>query len=72
KLEDAVTNGTSGETVSFSELIKENAGYTQHEELGTKPQVYYLPPKNRMFPYKKESIYLEEEPKPEQESHSTN
>lgn len=74
KLEDAVTNGTTGETVSFSELIKENAGYTQHEELGTKPQVYYLPPKNRRFPYQKEKIWLEEEKQeahPEQESHST-
>ena len=62
KLEDAVTNGTTGETRVFSELIRENAGFTQHEELGTKPQVYYLPPKNRQFPYKKENIYLEEKP----------
>ncbi len=75
KLEDAVTNGTTGETVSFSELIRENAGYTVHEELGTKPQVYYLPPKNRRFPYQKENIWLEEDtaaaPAPEQESHTT-
>jgi hypothetical protein len=35
----------------FSDLIKENAGYTNFEDLGTKPQVYYLPPKNRNFPY---------------------
>ncbi len=55
KLEDAVTNGTTGETVSFSELITENAGYTQHEELGTKPQVYYLPPKNRRSLTKKKA-----------------
>ena len=59
KLEDAVTNGTTGETVRFSELIRENAGYTMHEELGTKPQVYYLPPRNRRFPYQKENIWLE-------------
>lgn len=75
KLEDAVTNGTTGETVRFSELIRDNAGYTQHEELGTKPQVYYLPPKNRRFPYQKENIWLEEEKPvetaPEQETHSS-
>ena len=52
--EDAVTNGTTGETVRFSSLIKDNAGYTVHEELGTKPQVFYLPPKNRRVPYTEE------------------
>jgi len=51
KNEDTVTNGTTGETTRFSELIRENAGYTVHEELGTKPQVFYLPPKNRLFPF---------------------
>lgn len=51
--EDAVTNGTTKETVSFSKLIEENAGYTLMTELGTKPRVYYLPPKNRLFPYQK-------------------
>ena len=50
--EDAVTNGTTGETVRFSDLVKDNAGYTYHEELGTKPQVFYLPPKDRRTPYK--------------------
>ncbi|MPQ45698.1 4Fe-4S dicluster domain-containing protein [Marinifilum sp. N1E240] len=49
--EDAVTNGTTGETVRFSNLIEENAGYTLMEELGTKPRVYYLPPKNRAFEF---------------------
>ena len=49
--EDAVTNGTTKETVSFSKLIRDNAGYTLLEELGTKPRVYYLPPKGRAFPY---------------------
>jgi Fe-S-cluster-containing dehydrogenase component len=49
--EDAVTNGTTGETVSFSKLLRDNAGYTLMEELGTKPRVYYLPPKGRAFPY---------------------
>ncbi|WP_461639832.1 4Fe-4S dicluster domain-containing protein [Labilibaculum euxinus] len=49
--EDAVTNGTTHETVRFSQLIKENAGYTLMPELGTKPRVYYLPPKNRAFEF---------------------
>ncbi len=46
--EDIVTNGA--ETVRFSQLIKDRAGYRYGEELGTKPRVYYLPPSNRMFP----------------------
>ncbi len=49
--EDAVTNGTTGETAKFSELIEKNAGYTVMPELGTKPSVYYLPPKDRLFPF---------------------
>ncbi len=49
--EDAVTNGSSKETVKFSDLIRDNAGYTILPELGTKPSVYYLPPKNRLFPF---------------------
>jgi Fe-S-cluster-containing dehydrogenase component len=49
--EDAVTNGTTRETVRFSDLIRDNHGYTYFEDLGTKPQVYYLPPKNRRFPF---------------------
>ena len=52
--EDAVTNGTTNETVRFSELIEKNAGYTLMPELGTKPSVYYLPPKDRMFEFDKE------------------
>jgi molybdopterin-containing oxidoreductase family iron-sulfur binding subunit len=47
--EDSVTNGA--ETVRFSDLIKEKAGYRLMEDLGTKPRVYYLPPVNRNFPY---------------------
>lgn len=47
--EDAVTNGTTKETVSFRELLKKNGGYRLMHELGTKPRVYYLPPKNRFF-----------------------
>ena len=49
KNEDAVSNGT--ETVRFSELVKNRAGYRYLEELGTKPNVYYLPPVDRMFDY---------------------
>lgn len=47
KNEDVVTNGV--ETVRFSELIYERAGYRYMEELGTRPSVYYLPPVNRLF-----------------------
>ena len=47
--EDVVTNGS--ETVQFSQLIKDKAGYRLMEELGTKPRVYYLPPVNRLFPF---------------------
>lgn len=60
KNEDAVTNGE--ETLRFKELIKERAGYRYLEELGTKPNVYYLPPIDRMFPYERGfSNYTEEE-----------
>ncbi|MBI4624354.1 MAG: 4Fe-4S dicluster domain-containing protein [Verrucomicrobia bacterium] len=47
--EDAVTNADK-ETVSFSQLLEERAGYRYLAELGTEPRVYYLPPKNRDFP----------------------
>lgn len=47
--EDAVTNG-KGETVRFSQLLRERGGYRYFEELGTKPRVYYLPPTNRRYP----------------------
>jgi Fe-S-cluster-containing dehydrogenase component len=49
--EDAVTNGTSKETVRLSELLEKNAGYQLMPELGTKPRVYYLPAKNRLFDF---------------------
>jgi molybdopterin-containing oxidoreductase family iron-sulfur binding subunit len=45
--EDAVSNGA--ETVQLSKLLKDKAGYRLHEELGTEPRVYYLPPRGRMF-----------------------
>ena len=49
QLEDAVTN-SKGDTKQLSKLLKERAGYRFMEELGTEPRVYYLPPKNRMYP----------------------
>ena len=51
KNEDSVTNGE--ETVRFSQLIKERSGFRYLEELGTKPNVYYLPPTDRIFPYER-------------------
>lgn len=49
--EDAVTNGTTKETVKLSKLLKDSGAYTLKEELGTKPRVYYLPAKNRLFDF---------------------
>jgi Fe-S-cluster-containing dehydrogenase component len=47
-LEDTVSNGN--ETVRFSKLMIDRAGFRYREELGTLPSVYYLPPTQRMFP----------------------
>ncbi len=47
--EDAVTNGL-GQTERLSKLLQDRAGYRHLEELGTKPRVYYLPPKERLYP----------------------
>lgn len=47
--EDTVTNGS--ETFRFSELMAQNAGYRYMEDLGTEPNVYYLPPKDRLVPF---------------------
>lgn len=52
--EDAVTNGTTKETVRLSKLLEDNGGYRLMPELGTEPRVYYLPPKNRLFPFEKD------------------
>jgi len=62
--EDAVTNGTTKETVRLSKLLKDNAAYTLLPELGTRPSVYYLPEKNRLFPF--EDYY---NPTNEEEAH---
>ncbi|OIP81177.1 MAG: hypothetical protein AUK44_10565 [Porphyromonadaceae bacterium CG2_30_38_12] len=49
--EDVVTNGTTKESFRFKKLIADNAGYTLMPELGTKPRVYYLPPKGKSYPF---------------------
>ncbi len=50
KIADSVTNGS--ETVRLSTLLRDKAAYRYHEELGTEPNVYYLPPVDRAFPFK--------------------
>ena len=50
EIDDTVTNGV--ETVRLSKLLKDKAGYRYLEELGTEPRVYYLPPVDRIFPFK--------------------
>ena len=58
QVEDAVTN-SQGETVRFSELIRQNAGTRFQEDLGTEPRVYYLPARKRVYP-----APVEETPQP--------
>jgi len=43
--EDTVTNGTTGETVKLSKLLEDNGAFQLMADLGTKPSVYYLPPR---------------------------
>lgn len=47
--EDTVTC-LDGETLRFSTLLEDRAGYRPLEELGTSPRVYYLPAYNRLYP----------------------
>jgi len=54
--EDAVTNGTTKETVRLSQLLRDNGGYRLMPELGTEPRVFYLPPKNRSVDFPEKSI----------------
>lgn len=49
QVEDVVTNH-AGETVSFTQLIREKGGFRFMEELGTEPRVWYLPPRDRVYP----------------------
>jgi molybdopterin-containing oxidoreductase family iron-sulfur binding subunit len=57
--EDVVTNGT--ETYKFSELIRDRSGYRYLDNLGTRPNVYYLPPVDRQFPVERGLDGLDEE-----------
>ncbi len=59
KNEDIVSNGS--ESFRFSELIHDRAGYHFMAELGTEPNVYYLPPVDRLFDYEKGFNNLTEE-----------
>lgn len=59
--EDTVTNGD--ETVSFSQLLKDRSGYRYMEELGTQPRLYYLPPRDRLFPVERGYEALPDEKK---------
>jgi molybdopterin-containing oxidoreductase family iron-sulfur binding subunit len=54
--ENAVTNGTTKETVNLKELLEINGGYRLMTELGTEPRVYYLPPKNKIFRFEEGEI----------------
>ena len=51
KNEDIVSNGT--ESFRFSDLVHDRAAYHFMAELGTEPNVYYLPPVDRLFDYEK-------------------
>ena len=59
KNEDIVSNGT--ESYRFSQLIHDRAGYHFQAELGTEPNVYYLPPVDRLFDYERGFDNLTEE-----------
>jgi molybdopterin-containing oxidoreductase family iron-sulfur binding subunit len=61
KNEDIVSNGT--ESQRFSELVHDRAGYHFMAELGTEPNVYYLPPVERLFDYERGFNNLTEEQK---------
>ena len=56
--EDTVTNGS--ETFRFSQLIKDKAGYRYMEEVGTEPNVYYLPAVNRLVPFDETDKHLDD------------
>lgn len=49
--EDVVTNGN--ETVRLSQLLQDRGGYRYLESLGTEPRVYYLPARNKKFPFER-------------------
>lgn len=49
ELECAVTNG-SGETLELTRMLETGGAFRFLEELGTKPRVFYLPPRNPKYP----------------------
>lgn len=49
QVEDVVANH-AGETVSFTQLIRDKGGFRFMEELGTEPRIWYLPPRDRVYP----------------------
>lgn len=61
KNEDIVTNGL--ESFRFTELVHDRAAYHFMAELGTEPNVYYLPPVERLFDYEDGFNNLTEEQK---------
>ena len=52
--EDVVSNGE--QVLRLKDLLVNNGGYRQFEVFGTKPRVYYLPPVNRLFPFKPDPV----------------
>jgi len=58
KYEDTVTNGE--ESLRFSQLLKDKAGYRIMEGLGTEPSVYYLPPTDRLVNFEDGEQYYNE------------
>ncbi len=49
--QDVVTNGNQVERLST--LLQERGGYRFLESLGTRPRVYYLPARNKQFPFER-------------------
>ncbi len=49
QVENVVRN-SAGETVAFTQLIRDKGGFRFMEELGTEPRVWYLPPRDRVYP----------------------
>jgi molybdopterin-containing oxidoreductase family iron-sulfur binding subunit len=48
--EQDVVRNHAGETVSFKQLIRDKGGFRYMEDLGTEPRVWYLPPRDRVYP----------------------
>jgi molybdopterin-containing oxidoreductase family iron-sulfur binding subunit len=67
KNEDTVTNGS--ETYRLSQMMKEKAGYRYMEDLGTEPNVYYLPPVNRLVPFDEADKHLDMKEEEETDDH---